>query len=1133
MSENFSFLEFQSKETKNIDYNTLPLPYQSLGLDGNILQVNQQWLNALGYSREEIIGTPFVDILHPEEVECFKTKFSILQQKGSVSRIESRILNNYGTAIHFALEGTIEHDAAGGFRKTHFLLFEITEYKTRESIKQSESDVWARVFDTIDEIVTIQDTKLSIVKANKAAHELLSLNAGDLVGRNCYEIFSGESQPCSRCPLMVTLKNGREHSSVIRNTKLGKVFHVRSSLIRASGQGEGLLVHVARDITRDLETNNILQESNERFSKAFEANPAPMVISEIESGLFINVNQRWIDIFGYSREELIGKNSKDIGIWQDPSARDRAVEKLFNEASFHNFSITFVTKSGETRSALWSAEKININGQELMLSLINDVTEQKLAEQKLRESEEKFFLAFNASPDAININRLEDGLFIEANSGFTELTGFTKDDIRGKTSLDINIWHDPQDRTRLVQSLNEKGYCENLEAKFRRKDGRSITALMSARVISLENAPHIISITRDISKLRDAEQQVIEQKILFETMFNAIDDGIIIADTDRKILFANKGMEKTFGYLPEKLRGKTTEFLYATSDDYQITGKTAFGKDAVQREKLFVTMYKHRSGREFPGETFGVKLYDQNNKWIGNLGIMRDISLRLETEAERDRLIAAIEQTRDAIVITDKEANINYVNPAFEHITGYSYEEVLNKNPRILKSGEHDKYFYRDLWQKLNSGQTFQGRMVNKRKDGKMFTEETTISPIFDREGQVTNFIAVKRNITEQVLLELQLQQAQKMEAVGRLTGGVAHDFNNILGVIIGYAEMVLEEVDSTDNLHDPLEKILDAAEHSADIVRQLLAFSRKQTISPKIIDLNKAVLGMLKMLHRLIGEDIELSWIPDPEELLIKMDPVQIDQILANLCVNAKDAISGAGKIVIETTRATFDEDYCLQHIGFHPGEFVQLSVSDNGCGIDKKTQNHIFEPFFTTKELGRGTGLGLSTVYGIVKQNKGFINVYSELNRGTTFVVYFPSSDTENRESAKIAAAKNREIRGETILLVEDELSLLAMTQKMLERMGYTILAANRPSEAIKIAEEYSGDIDLVFTDVVMPEMTGKEMAERIKPLYPNVRVLFSSGYTANVIAHNGILEEGIQFIQKPYSKDALANKLRSILC
>ena len=1122
----------QNNSIKTVNYALLPLPYQSLNIEGKILAVNQQWVDIIGYSEEEIVGTFFTDILHPEEVTYFNVNYSKLQQNDTLTNFEIQILTKNGAIRNFSLKATTEHHATNGYPQTHCLLFDTTELRRQQTVERAH-DLWARTFDTIKDIVTIQNTDLSIVRANKAAQQILSSGAKDLVGKSCYELFSGKLQPCPDCPLMATLEDGHEHSSVIKNTKLNKVFDVRSTLIPTTEPGNKYLVHVARDITREIEKEKILQESNERFSKAFEANPAPMVISEIDSGLFITTNQRWAEMIGYSRKELIGKTSKDIGICQDPSARDRAAAILSTEESFTNIPITFVTKSGDNRSALWSAEKININGQELMLSLINDVTEQKLAEQKLRESEEKFFLAFDASPDAITINRLEDDIYVEVNNGFTKLTGFTKDDISGKSSLDINFWQDPLKKELMIRSLKEKGVHENHETKFCRKDGKIITALLSARIFALDNIPHVLSIIRDTSKLQAAEREVFEQKTLFETMFNAIDDGVVITDTSRKILYANRGMDRTFGYLPEELKGKSTKILYADDNTYKKAGKKVFAQHAVSvpNQKLYVTRYKHRSGKEFSGETFGSKLYDQNDKWIGNLGIMRDISHRIEADAERDQLIAAIEQTSDAVVITDKDANIKYVNRSFELISGYSQEEVLNKNPRILKSGEQDESFYQHMWKRLNNGQTFQGRMVNKRKNGDLFTEEATISPVFDHEGIIVNFVAVKRDITEQILLESQFQQAQKMEAVGRLTGGVAHDFNNILGVIIGYTEMALEEVDHKDKLHSRLEKILDAAERSADIIRQLLAFSRKQTIAPKIFDLNKAISDILKMLHRLIGENIHLKWNPDPDELLIKMDPTQLDQILANLCVNAKDAISGTGKIVIETARATLDLEYCEDHIGFKPGEFVLLSVSDDGSGIDKQSQGHIFEPFFTTKELGRGTGLGLSTVYGIVKQNEGFINVYSEPGRGTIFRIYLPSCSVVEHQPEKIPATNKRIARGETILLVEDELSLLSMTKRMLDRMGYTVLAANSPSEAIKIATAYSGNIDLIFTDVIMPEMTGKEMAELIEPLYPEISVLFSSGYTANVIAHNGVLDEDIQFVQKPYSTDQLANKLYSI--
>ncbi len=402
----------------------------------------------------------------------------------------------------------------------------------------------------------------------------------------------------------------------------------------------------------------------------------------------------------------------------------------------------------------------------------------------------------------------------------------------------------------------------------------------------------------------------------------------------------------------------------------------------------------------------------------------------------------------------------------------------------------------------------------------------------FDEKGNPVRMHGAIQDITERKNTEEHLRQAQKMEAVGSLAGGVAHDFNNMLSIILGNAEIIMEDIDPSNPLILNLEEIYKAAERSANLTRQLLAFARKQTIDPKILNLNQALDDMLKMLKRLIGEDIDLTWEPAQNLWFVKIDPSQIDQILANLCVNARDAIKSVGKVTIETDNFSFDEAYCTEHAGFNPGDYVMMAVSDNGSGMDKKVLNNLFEPFFTTKGIGHGTGLGLATVYGIVKQNDGFINVYSEPGEGTTFKIYLPVYS--EMAVPKQKTFKKTSLTGnETILLVEDEKAILRMTKMMLERLDYTVLTASTPKEAISIVKASNiNTIHLLLTDVVMPEMNGRDLSKKLLSIYPDLKCLFMSGYTANVIAHHGVLDTGVQFINKPFSTQDLSTKVREVL-
>jgi PAS domain S-box-containing protein len=542
----------------------------------------------------------------------------------------------------------------------------------------------------------------------------------------------------------------------------------------------------------------------------------------------------------------------------------------------------------------------------------------------------------------------------------------------------------------------------------------------------------------------------------------------------------------------------------------------------------------------------GAAGYGENGKVECLHGTVQDITDRKqmeETLRESERRYRALfEQSMDAIAIMDGfPPQFRYVNPAFEELFGYAEDEM-----RAMPGGDvwllvhpEDVAMVREKVQERMDGKTtairYEFRIV--RKDGEIRWVEATGIRV-ENAGKAVNQ-AIYRDITgrkkaeeEQEKLLAQLMQAQKMESVGRLAGGVAHDFNNMLSVILGVADFVDEQLESGSPMHGDMQEIKKAVQRSVDLTRQLLAFARKQTVAPKVLNINATVEGLLKMLRRLIGEDIALVWAPAADLWSVRIDPAQVDQILANLCVNARDAIGGAGRLTIETGNVVFDPDYCADHLEFVPGEYILLAVSDDGCGMDKDTLAKIFEPFFTTKGMGEGTGLGLSTVYGIVRQNNGFVTVYSEPGQGTTLKIYLPRHGGELVPELPDSGPAIPDGSGRTILLVEDEIALLQLNRRMLTSLGYTVLAASTPREAVRLARESQDRIDLLLTDVVMPEMNGRELAAELHSFLPGLKQVFMSGYTANVIAHHGVLDEGVWFLQKPFLKKDLAAKISAVL-
>lgn len=626
----------------------------------------------------------------------------------------------------------------------------------------------------------------------------------------------------------------------------------------------------------------------------------------------------------------------------------------------------------------------------------------------------------------------------------------------------------------------------------------------------------------------------------------AIGDAVISTDAQGNVELLNPVAELLTGWSHEEACGLPLgEIFHIISEETREISENPVSK--VLSDGAVVGLANHtllisRDGTEFPIADSAAPIHSAEGEISGVVLVFRDQSAErsaittLQNSEKRYRSL--FETAQDGILILDFETGrVLDANPFLLKLLDYSYEELCGKSLWELGLLKESAEF-REPFQTLKDNDYIRYNDMQLCTRSKECIDVEFISNVYMVDNNrviqcnIRDISERKRDEAEHKRLMAQLQQAQKMESVGRLAGGVAHDFNNMLSVIIGYAELGMERTEPSEPLHNDLQEILNAARRSADIVRQLLAFARKQTIAPQVLDLNETVEGILKMLRRLIGEDISLSWLPGKEVWPVRMDPSQIDQILANLCVNARDAISGVGKITIETGTVTFDEAYCADHAGFIPGDFVLLAVSDNGCGMDRNTLENLFEPFFTTKEMGKGTGLGLATVYGIVKQNNSFINVYSEPGQGTTFRIYLTRYAGSSRHVETESTLLIPSGHGNTVLIVEDEVAILKLSRTMLERLGYTVLAAATPDEAMRMAEEHAGQIDLLMTDVVMPQMNGRDLARRLMELYPDLKLLFMSGYTANVIAHHGVLDEGVQFIQKPFSMRDIAIKVRQAL-
>jgi len=920
-----------------------------------------------------------------------------------------------------------------------------------------------------------------------------------------------------------------------------------------------------------------VKEAEIRYQTLFDGVPVGLYRTTVE-GTFVDVNPALIDMLGYpDRETLLATNARDLYLypadrlkWEDTITRNGLV--LDFETRVHRYDGSVICARSSARAVLSGDEATPLYYE----GTLEDITARRQAEREVRRLKE-----FNEEI----VQTMAEGIVVEDAEGYYTFVNPAAVAMLGYDSVEEMFglhWRDvvPPDKHHITEAANKRraqGKSDQYELELVRKNGKCLPVLVSGTPrFEGDRFAGTLAVFTDISERVKSEAEIAHRNrelMLLNRVIAASaassDNKVILDNVCRELALAfdlpyavalvlndDKTLAIPLGYYSaEKIPiGSTQPFpVDALPLIQQLPEeKTALLIDDAQNDPRLIAVrgwmrdYNLVSMLVLPfirnSEVFGFFVLQATEK---RKFLSEEVELaqrvadqvsgalaRAHLDEEHRQLSAAIEQTVDSVIITDIAGEIVYVNPGFERVSGYNRKEVVGEHVRILNSGEHDDAFFKELWQTILAGDIWHGHVVNKRKDGILYADEVTITPIRNGAGEIVNFVSVQRDVTRELELEEQLRRSQRMEAVGQLTAGIAHDFNNLLTAINGFAELLQRQLPTNSVQAEMADKILQSGEHAAGLINQLLAFSRKQVISPKVLNINHIIVNVDKILQRMIGEEIELSINLSSGLWLTSVDPTQIEQVIINLGVNARDAMAGNGKLIIETSNKALDDVYVADHLGVEPGEYVLLAVSDTGHGMSKEIQAHIFEPFFTTKEVHEGTGLGLASVFGIVKQNGGNIWVYSEEGVGTTFKAYLPRAKDDPFSSSPSAQTVELPRGTETILLVEDETMVRDFAAKALVEQGYTVLQAGNGREALQMSQQYQGDIHLLLTDVVMPEMGGKLLSEQIRLSCPNIKILFTSGYTDSAVIRQGILADNIAFIQKPFSTADLAVSVRDAL-
>jgi PAS domain S-box-containing protein len=1164
-----------------------PVMMISLDPNGRIVSVSDLFLDVLGYERDEILGrTPFEYETEESRRGATSFVFPTFMKTGLLNDVPLQFVKKNGEVIDVLLSATAERDAQGNIVRSRSVFIDVTEQKSAEKELRESEEKFSKAFQNSPDAITI--TKAvdgTLIDVNDAFVRISGYSREEVLGRTSVELDLW-SNPEDRDRYVAALRDtGRVQgfeAPYRTQSDETRICLVSGEFIEM--HGEQCILGVIHDITERKRAEEELHRVNRVLMTLSECNQA-LVHASDESDLLHAVCRIIVDFGGYrfawvglaefdetqkvrpvahagreegylerldvawaNKEQGWGPTGSAIRTGQPVVANDITTQPHYDlwreEALKRGFlsSIALPLKeNGRVLAALniYSDEVEAFDQEEvkLLTELADDISygiSSLRTKQKLEASEERLRLALMASQQGFyDLNVVTGNAVVSPE--YAQMLGYEPSEFQETNQKWIDRLH-PEDRDRIADFYRSyiAGDVKDYQVEFRQrtKYGEWKWILSFGKIVATnpDGSPlRMVGTHLDITARKLAEKELQQKTELISSVFQASPLAIIALDREGVVTMWNPAAEMMFGWTENEALGRLNPVVpedkrleFSGLRERVLRGESFSGVELTRRKKDGTMIVISLSTAPLKGPDGDI---------LGILSVSADITAHKRSEEAQRRLATAIEQSIESIMMTDKDGKITYVNPSFEQISGYEKEEVLGRNTRFLKSDRHDSSHYKDFLEAIRSGNPWKGRLVSQRKDGKLIYEDVTISPVRDSSGKIVGFVDVAHDMTEHIQLEKQLIQAQKMEAIGTLAGGIAHDFNNLLQVVLGYSELMLMDDKLDSRVRDDLGKMNQAARTGADLVRSLLTFSRKTETKPRPLNLNHQIERVRKLLSRTVPRMIEIQLDLADDLASINADPTQIEQILMNLAVNARDAMPDGGKFLIETQNATLDEDYCRSHLGATPGDYVLLQFSDTGQGMDRDTLEHIFEPFYTTKGPGEGTGLGLAMVYGIVKQHYGYIMCYSELGHGTTFKVFFPALFSPSQAER---APLKRTLRGgtETILLVDDEVFIRDLGERILARAGYTVFTAVNGNEALAVYKSRQNEIALVILDLIMPEMGGKQCLEEILKICPRTKVLIASGYSANGPTKEAVGAGAKGFVTKPYDMHTMLRTVREVL-